>query len=61
MLATRYEDEINAAYLPAEGLWQAIEPLLPEMKRRVGGKGRPPKSDCQMFFAIFYLLRVGGQ
>ena len=61
MLATRYEDEINAAFLPPESLWLAVEPLLPEMKRKHGGKGRPPKGNRQMFFAIFYLLRVGGQ
>ena len=61
MLATRYEDEINASFLPSESLWLAVEPLLPEMKSRTGEKGRPPKSNRQMFFAMFYLLRAGGR
>ncbi len=60
MIATRYEDEINVAFLPSESLWLAAEPLLPDMKTKTGGKGRPAKTNRQMFFAIFYLLRTGG-
>ena len=60
MIATCYEDEINVSFLPSENLWLAVEPLLPDMKRHQGGKGRPAKSNRQMFFAMFYLLRTGG-
>lgn len=49
MIATRYEDEINVSFLPSENLWLAVEPLLPDMKRQAGGRGRPAKSSRQMF------------
>lgn len=51
---------INRDFLPPESLWQTVEPLLPQGKPRFKG-GRPPKSDRQMFFAIFYVLRSGIQ
>ncbi len=59
MSATEYEGAVNPAYLPAESLWCAVEPLLPERKSK--GPGRPPQADKKMFFAIFYVLRTGIQ
>jgi putative transposase len=61
MSVTRYEDEINVAYLPPESLWLAAEPLLPAAKKSSSKRGRPPACNRQMFFAIFYLLRTGIQ
>jgi putative transposase len=51
---------INAAFLPPEELWQAIEPLLPEEPPKPKG-GRPREDDRKMFTAIFYVLRTGIQ
>lgn len=60
MTATGYEDSINAAYLPPPDLWWAVEPLLPERKKK-SPAGRKPASDQQMFCAIYYVLRTGIQ
>lgn len=59
MSATCYEDQINDAYLPAESLWLAVEPLLPEIK--TSKRGRPAECNRKMFFAIFYVLRTAMQ
>jgi putative transposase len=60
MKASECEYGINPEFLPPESLWQAVEPLLPQEKPKPKG-GRPLKSDRQMFFAIFYVLRTGIQ
>ena len=57
--ATRYESSVDAAFLPSESLWCALEPLLPLPPLRP--RGRPRGSDRQLFFAIFYVLRTGIQ
>lgn len=59
-VTTAYEDTINAEYLPTESLWLAVEPLLP-LRHTKTGVGRKPKSDRQMFYAIYYVLRTGIQ
>lgn len=55
-----YEDTINAAYLPPEDLWHAVEPLLPERHKK-SAAGRKPKADYKMFCAMYYVLRTGIQ
>lgn len=57
---THYQDTINVEYLPPESLWLAVEPLLP-LRLTKTGVGRKPKSDRQMFYAIYYVLRTGIQ
>lgn len=57
-LTTPYEDSINAEFLPNESLWAAVEPLLP-LRSFPCGRGRKPKTDKQMFYAIYYILRTG--
>ncbi len=52
--------KINAAFLPTEELWRAVEPLLPVDKARPKG-GRKRISNRKLFFAIFYVLRTGIQ
>jgi putative transposase len=59
-VTTDYEDTINAEFLPSESLWAAIEPLLPVCSIP-SGRGRKPKADRQMFYAIYYVLRTGIQ
>ena len=54
------EFNIDPRFLPPESLWRAVEPLLPEDPPRPKG-GRKRKSNRQMFFAIFYILRTGIQ
>lgn len=51
---------VDPAFLPPEGLWQAIEPLLPEESPKPKG-GRPRMPDRSAFFALFYLLCTGIQ
>ena len=51
---------VDPAFLPPEGLWQAIEPLLPEEPPKPKG-GRPRLPDRSAFFALFYLLCTGIQ
>ncbi len=60
MKRSENENSINGAYLPAEELWSAVEPLLPADKPRPKG-GRKRIDNRQMFFAILYVLRTGIQ
>lgn len=46
--------------LPSEGLWAAVEPLL-SLRVFPCRRGRKPKPDKQMFYAIYYVLRTGIQ
>ncbi len=59
--ATLCKGGINVLFLPPDDLLFAVEPLLPEPKRRPGGRGRPPVDPLLMFCAIFYVLRTGIQ
>ncbi len=59
--ATVYKGGINPDFLPTEQLWLATEPLLPEAKRRPGGRGRPAEDPYKVFCAVFYVLRTGIQ
>ena len=45
--------------LLTEMQWQKIEPLLPKPKRRT--RGRPPKSNRQVFEGILWILRTGAR
>jgi transposase len=45
--------------LLSETQWQKIEPLLPKPKRRP--RGRPPKSNRQVFEGIFWILKTGAR
>lgn len=60
MESTDTQYGIAREYLPAESVWRAVEPLLPEQPERPRG-GRPRVSDRQMFSAIYYLLITGCQ
>jgi putative transposase len=59
--ATLCKGGINELYLPPDDLLFAVEPLLPEPRRKPGGRGRPPVNPLLMFCAIFYVLRTGIQ
>lgn len=52
---------IEESFLPPDELLFAIEPLLPEPKRKPGQRGRPPVNPLLMLCAIFYVLRTGIQ
>src|SRR5437899_3247921 len=45
--------------LLSETQWQKIEPLLPKPKRRT--RGRPPKSNRQVFEGILWILKTGAR
>lgn len=45
--------------LLTEAQWQKIEPLLPKPKRR--RRGRPPKSNRQVFEGILWVLKTGAR
>jgi len=45
--------------LLSETQWQKIEPLLPKPKRHT--RGRPPKSNRQVFEGILWILRTGAR
>ncbi len=59
--ATLCKGGIKAEFVPPDDLIFAVEPLLPEPKRKPGGRGRPPINPLLMFCAIFYVLRTGIQ
>lgn len=42
-----------------DGLWGAIEPLLPQRRRRKRYPGRKPLSDRQVLTGILFVLRSG--
>ena len=42
-----------------DGLWGAIEPLLPKRRRRKRYPGRKPLSDRQVLTGILFVLRSG--
>lgn len=59
--ATLCKDGVSVDFLPCDELLFAFEPLIPEPKRKPGGRGRPPVHPLLMFCAIYYVLRTGIQ
>ena len=55
------KDGVSADFLPSDELLFAVEPLLPEPKRKIGGRGRPPVNPLLVFCALYYVLRTGCQ
>ena len=42
-----------------ESQWKCVEPLLPEMRWREGGPGRPPRDRRTVLNGILWVLRTG--
>lgn len=59
--ATLCKDGVSSQYLPCDELLFCVETLLPEPKRKPGGRGRPPVNSLLMFCAVYYVLRTGIQ
>lgn len=59
--ATLCKDGVSVDFLPCDELILAFEPLIPEPKRKPGGRGRPPVDPLLVFCAIYYVLRTGIQ
>lgn len=51
---------VNPKFLPPDELWELFEMLLPPWPAKPKG-GRPPMSDKQAFFAIYYIMVTGIQ
>ena len=39
--------------------WRRIEPLVPPMQRKPGGRGRPPREPREVLNGILWVLRTG--
>jgi transposase len=39
--------------------WRRIEPLVPPMRRKPGGRGRPPREPRDVLNGILWVLRTG--
>ena len=39
--------------------WRRIEPLIPAMRRKAGGRGRPPREPRDVLNGILWILRTG--
>jgi putative transposase len=59
--ATLCKDGVSIDFLPCDQLLFSVAPLLPELKRKPGGRGRPAINPLLMFCAIYYVLRTGCQ
>jgi transposase len=39
--------------------WRRIQPLVPPMRRKPGGRGRPPREPREVLNGILWILRTG--
>lgn len=48
-------------WIVSDQLWERVEPLLPEPRRRPGGRGRPRVPDRKVLCGILFVLHTGIQ